>query len=197
MSQRMMKWWVRGCCLLTYLQTFQRLLLKAFHTELQRTACHFKRHAYVTYPSRASNSPTHARNKHRCFVEAGWRIPEEFIKLADLDNGRRFGDNWEAAIRRRTLTVWNWTLSSLLASSRAKKDLLWLMLLISFHLQGQFKHDGGEREREGGEGQRGRHHVMVVTIIRMMCWETRTEVHHIRSSRHTLVDRHRICSLHS
>lgn len=41
------------------------------------------------------------------------------------------------------------------------------------------------REREGGGGAKGeRHHVMVVTIIRMMRWETRTEVHHIRSSTH-------------
>lgn len=119
-----------------------------------------KRHAYITYPSRASNGPTHARNQHRCFVEAEltdpWRIYQTGRLIYYLDNGRRFGDNWEAAIRRRRLTVWNWTLSSLLASSRAKKDLLWLMLLISFHLHGQFKHDGRERERRGGRRERGR-----------------------------------------
>lgn len=36
---------------------------------------------------------------------------------------------------RNSLTVWNWIVSSLFASSNAKKDLLWDMLAMSCHLQ--------------------------------------------------------------
>lgn len=45
----------------------------------------------------------------------------------------------ELSEMRWRLTVWNWIVSSLLASSRAKKDLLWVILLMSFHLQKQWR----------------------------------------------------------
>lgn len=35
---------------------------------------------------------------------------------------------------KNLLTVWNWIVSSLFASSNAKNDLLWDMLAISCHL---------------------------------------------------------------